>query len=350
MFTGLTEVFWNTFVDSIEGSNFMTEDDIQKALDDLFDSFGGHQNLVSVGFDGKAFGVRFESIPKSLDRSQLRHTVFDSEINESVIFPIEYEESAPISLALGSVEKHKPFQEAGPITIPTPVPDFEGGDPCQAERDRGSYGTITSVFRRFDIQGQGRCNFLCETAPAIVSNNHVIAASDQAKVGDGIFLADGSGLRIGSFNCSMPFNCDADMDIATGKPASGLRFQGGRIKGIGITRAVDRPFIGQKIQKFGARTGYKTGRVTGQSNIVVGGYRFRRVFSVSGGFGCAGDSGSAVIQQSDPNNTLLGIFSWGEIKPCADNPIGYFFPVVRPGESNGFSNDGTNGGLRLEFL
>src|SRR5215218_5852042 len=87
-----------------------------------------------------------------------------------------------------------------------------------------------------------------------------------------------------------------------------------------------QPVMGEQIMKTGARTGTTSGKITGieHINVDVGGQvrTFNFAYRTSGGFGCPGDSGSAVVGN---DLYLLGFFSWGESIPCSQNPVAYFW-------------------------
>jgi hypothetical protein len=100
------------------------------------------------------------------------------------------------------------------------------------------------------------------------------------------------------------------------------------VRQIGVLGNSNRnPNIGEGIQKFGARTGFTTGSVSGKTNIVAGGHVFNGVYSTSGGFSCPGDSGSAVVS-NDVAKSLVGIIAWGDEVPCENNPRAYFYSLM----------------------
>jgi len=303
-----------------------TDSDIQIALDNLTNELSDDQRFVSVFFDGEAFTVRYTSIDRATSTSVRKVEVLDSSDGNLHSLSVSYEEGPNIVPSLGRVEDHEPLSDdtheaVGPIA---------GGDPCQSARDLRYYGTITGIFPGFTIVASGLCNFQCRSAPALISNNHVIALSDHGAPGDAIHLGlDGTGPRIATLNCILDFQCKSDTDIASANltQTDGVIF--GEIRGIGFSKKARRPVIGETIRKYGARTRLSSGRVVSQANINVGGRLFRGVFATTGGFGCPGDSGSAVVETA--STRILGVFSWSDQVPCAQNPIGYFFTLVNPG-------------------
>jgi hypothetical protein len=97
------------------------------------------------------------------------------------------------------------------------------------------------------------------------------------------------------------------------------------IRDLGKISKIRPPRIKEKIRKFGARTGPTSGTIKGIANIRVEGYLYNGVYVTSGGFGCPGDSGASVLSE---RNELLGIYSWGEDKPCEQNPKGYLWVLA----------------------
>jgi len=300
--------------------NYDTET-IQALLDQVTLEYIDNPAFISVEFtQEERIVVRFsrlDSLPKDARTNIVCSPV---EGRPEATIEIAYEEGPEIVESLGEVDRDPPNEEflatAGEM----------GGDQCRNANNMNYYGTISFYASSVSYDTSGLCNSNCSAAPALFSNNHVIARSDQASIGEVIWTPFNP--DVARLSCFIPFRCNSSTDMALARVNDLTGISRFTVRTIGKMTGIRRPGIGEGIQKHGARTGYTTGTVSGQTNIKVGKYWFRRVFSTSGGFGCSGDSGSSVVG-NDKN--LLGIFSWGDDLPCSQNPRGYFWPFINPG-------------------
>jgi hypothetical protein len=284
---------------------------IQLALNRLAEMHLNDANFVSVEFtDQEEFKIRY------LKKSQQPNFI-----------PTE------ISMITedGAEKKLKVYSEEGPKIIPftgdmikdKPLTPVElnagemGGDQC-GNVNENSYGTISFYAGGLDIAESLPCHYHCVSNSVLVSCNHVIARSDAARVGEAVWAGISTNI-VASLSCILPLSCEAD--LATARfTVSGIQLF--TVRQIGRLNNVRNPRLGEPIKKYGAKTGYTTGQVVGQTVLQVNGHFFHNVFSTSPGFSCKGDSGSSVVAG---NNDLLGILSWGDEIPCQNNPRGYFW-------------------------
>lgn len=298
-------------------------DSIQKALDQLTEMHRGNDSFISVEFiaDDPKIVIRYSDeegkpvgVPSSIE-------VFSHAKESKTDISVFLITGPKIKNYHGDILTHPPLKQ-----ISTDLAGEMGGDQCRNANSMNYYGTITLYVGSIEIDASGHCGFRCGTSPALISNNHVIGRSDAGQSGEVIWTPFRS--DVARLKCLVPFPCNSSTDIATATVNDLSGIMKGAVRTIGQIAGVRRPNIGEAIKKHGARSGYTTGSVTGQANIQVDGHLFLGVFSTTGGFGCPGDSGSAVVAN---NNDLLGMFSWGDDLPCENLPRGYFWTFVNPG-------------------
>lgn len=187
----------------------------------------------------------------------------------------------------------------------------------------------------------------------ILSNNHVLADSNQGQIGDGInqpgmvdqqcgqsgVLANLSSFVSLKFKNKgkVPLN-QVDAAIALAQP--GAVQTDGSILGIGpVSANTVAPYVGQAVQKSGRTTGLTVGQITAVDVTVDVGYsktcggasnevaRFVNQISISpGSFSAAGDSGSLIVESgaTDPTDNLpraVGLLFAGSSSVTIANPI-----------------------------
>jgi hypothetical protein len=299
----------------------LTTDDIQIALDEITELHSLSNGFISVEFtQDEKLVVRYRELDYKISSAPEEIELTSSESGKTYKIPVEYEAGPEIIPSFGDVEIHKPYES------PEALAGEMGGDECRNANSMNYYGTISFYAGGIELEASGRCRKRCGASPALMSNNHVIGRSDSGRKGEVIwtrFRADTARLE-----CLLPFSCRGDVDVAIAKVGNISGISKWTVRTIGKLNGIRRPRIGESIQKHGARTGYTTGSVTGQTNIRVGSHTFRRVFSTSGGFSCPGDSGSSVVAS---NKDVIGILSWGDKVPCSSNPRGYFWTLINPG-------------------
>lgn len=298
---------------------------IQQAIDHITDINRDNDGFVSVEFTNKErIVVRYtndmyrpHNHPKSI-------SIFSTSLGKEVEILVSFETGPEIKELFGDIRTHPPAN-----INHAEVAGEMGGDECRNANSMNYYGTITLFVTSFQTIADRQCTMNCTAAPALISCNHVIARSDAGKLGEVIWTPFRGDLA--RLKCFAPFSCQPPVDIATATVNDISGISKWTIRSIGQVAGFRRPNIGEAIKKHGARTSYTTGAVTGIANIRVGGNIFNGVFSTTGGFGCGGDSGSAVVAG---NNNLLGVFSWGDDIPCEQSPRGYFWTFVDPGFSD----------------
>src|SRR5262249_35264689 len=156
------------------------------------------------------------------------------------------------------------------------------GSMCKNLRFPDYYGTVSFTAPSVEWRVQsGTCNGMsCRVGPTLVSNNHVIAHSDQGQIGD--IIATGQVNNMGTLACVIPLRCNTSVDLALATitdPATTELFS---VHQIGRLANVRRPSMGESIQKYGATTHYTRGSITAFGNIHVGGRTIIGVFQTSG--------------------------------------------------------------------
>lgn len=161
-----------------------------------------------------------------------------------------------------------------------------------------------------------------------VSNNHVFARVNRAKLGDS--LLDHQHTPFGRLHRFVPLVAAPqvnDVDGAVGTIDARRKLlapRGMRVSGVGT------PLLGMRVQKWGARTGHTVGRIRSiRATPTVtyrgaGAFNFRsvlRVVGASGPFSMPGDSGSLVL---DDAGGVVGIVFAGDTNGAFSlaNPVG----------------------------
>jgi len=204
-----------------------------------------------------------------------------------------------------------------------------------------SGGNINDISRRFCCSGTLGSLVTDGSTDYILSNNHVLADSDQGHVGDAISqpgLVDvgcvASNARIVATLTSWPAlgsNVDAGLAQLTG-----FMNTTGSIEGIGIPSSVVRtPAIGQSVQKSGRTTGVTTGTVQSINTSVnvkytttCGGHKgfvisyTNQVVVTPGSFSAGGDSGSLIVTNDSACPQPVALLFAGSSTTTIGNPIG----------------------------
>lgn len=224
-------------------------------------------------------------------------------------YKIVYLEGPKIVNHIGNIKKHKPIEHQLHHEV-------QGGSACGIVGST-SFGTVTMSVGEFAYElDRHKCNQVL----ALVSNNHVLVDSAGTQV-----WVNSENNVVAERTCFLPLNNNrVHVDLALARLNTADLNGGGDIRGIGVWRNIEKVSRGQDIRKFGARTGLTSGRVNKVTNIRIDGRWFRHVYETTGGFGCGGDSGSAVINSS---GDWIGVYSWGEDLDCTRNPKGYFWAV-----------------------
>lgn len=304
----------------------LSVDEIQTGLDELTDRYAGSPSFVSVTYtEFDEFEVRFlDTAPAAEVQAVVQNVKVHSQTEGTQVdVPVRGVTGPAIREMLGEIGVDIPET----TVLPT-VATVAGGDQCRNLEAPNYYGTVSFVAAamEFRLEGGPCGGKRCKTINALVSNNHVIGRSDAAQPGEVIWTDTVA--NVATLKCVAKFTCKPNIDFAAAQVGDVSNVERWAVREIGKLKAIRRPKRGESIQKFGARTQRTHGKVAGQVNIKVNGVVFRGVFQTSGGFGCPGDSGSAVIAA---NNDCLGLFSWADNVPCAQKPKGYFWPLKSPG-------------------
>jgi hypothetical protein len=222
-------------------------------------------------------------------------------------------------------------------TIPAaPIPN-QGVD----DNYGASGGNVNDSSRRFCCSGTLGSLVTDGKADYILSNNHVLADSDQGHVGDKISqpgLVDvgcvASNARIVATLTAWPAlgsNVDAALALLTG-----FMNTTGSIVGIGIPSSVARtPAVGLSVQKSGRTTGVTTGSVQSINASVnvkytttCGGHKgfvisyTNQVVVTPGSFSAGGDSGSLIVTNDSACPQPVALLFAGSSTTTIGNPIG----------------------------
>lgn len=176
----------------------------------------------------------------------------------------------------------------------------------------------------------------------ILSNNHVLAASNNARIGDpsyqpGPFDGGTSADQIGTLADFVPINFNGGNNTVDAAITS---VNGADVTAVTPSYAYGAPgtsivsaSVGQGVQKFGRTTGHTTGQVA-ETNVTVdvcyqarGPFcrqlaRFVDQFTISpGSFSDGGDSGSLIVTDNGSKNPVGLLFAGSDTRTIA-NPIG----------------------------
>jgi hypothetical protein len=289
---------------------------IQPNLDLIFDAYEKEKGFVAVLYEDDIITIRFTSL-QGIDVSTFSAQVVTDESGEYISIPVVYEEGPEIVPSLGRIGVDIPYSISRSDNF------IRGGEQIGNIID-GYYGTLGLMIQRISYNVQGRRGKkTCTTRNAVISNNHVLARSDRGQIGELIWVRETTN-ELGKLHCYIPFKIYPDLDFATAQLSHTNQIKFWEIHQIGeINNRFVTPKRNEKVKKFGATTGFKTGTVTGITNIVAGGYSYKGVYITSRGFSCAGDSGALIISTA---NNILGMHSWGDdVERCDQNPRGYFY-------------------------
>lgn len=174
----------------------------------------------------------------------------------------------------------------------------------------------------------------------ILSNNHVLARSDQGAVGDdvsqpGLIDNNCATPRIVADLVNWPRLGSSNVDAAMATLRSGTMRTDGFIEDIGIPCATPATAtVNMSVAKSGRTTGFTTGSVQSvNTNVSVqytaqcgGGRRFtvsytNQIVVTPGTFSAGGDSGSLIVT-NDSNHRPVGLLFAGSSSSTIANPIG----------------------------
>src|SRR6185436_11477054 len=173
----------------------------------------------------------------------------------------------------------------------------------------------------------------------ILSNNHVLARSDQAVAGEDISqpgLIDNScrvATLVGDFTAAVPLG--QNVDAAVAQLRTGTMDSTGFIEDVGVpSSTIVNPSVGLAVAKSGRTTGFTTGTVSSINTSVSvqyqrgcnSGKKFtvsytNQVVINSSTFRAGGDSGSLIVTNNASHNPVALLFA-GSSTTTIGNPIG----------------------------
>ena len=202
------------------------------------------------------------------------------------------------------------------------TPGLADGGPNHQVRNQHfgvSGGNVNDASARFCCSGTLGSLVSDGTTQYILSNNHVLARSDQATPGDDISqpgLIDSNcqiSTVVADFTIASPLGTNVDAAIAQLRP--GQMDSTGFIEDVGVPNsAVQAPSVGLSVAKSGRTTGFTTGTISsintsvnvqyqkgcGQGKKFVVSYTNQVVIN-SSTFSAGGDSGSLIVSNSGHN-------------------------------------------------
>jgi hypothetical protein len=203
-----------------------------------------------------------------------------------------------------------------------------------------SGGNVNERTRVFCCSGTLGALVIAGTTQYVLSNNHVLARTDQAAAGEDISqpgLIDNGCLVppiVADFTVAPPLGSNVDAAIA--QLRTGTMDPTGFIEDIGtISSVVKAPSVGLAVAKSGRTTGFTTGPIGSINTSVNVQYQKRcgqgRKFIVSytnqivvngSGFSAGGDSGSLVVTNDVVCHQPVGLLYAGSSTSTILNPIG----------------------------
>jgi Peptidase family S64 len=226
-----------------------------------------------------------------------------------------------------------------------------------------SGGNVNDISKAFCCSGTLGSLVTDGTTQYILSNNHVLARSDQAVAGEDISqpgLIDNScrvATLVADFTIASPLGSNVDAAIA--QLRSGTMDSTGFIEDIGVpTSATVAPSVGLSVAKSGRTTGFTTGTI-GSINTSVSvqyqkGCNSGKKFTVSysnqvvinsSTFSAGGDSGSLIVTNNSSHNPVALLYA-GSSSTTIGNPASEVLTKLSTvlGRSLSFVGSGGGGG------
>lgn len=224
-----------------------------------------------------------------------------------------------------------------------------------------SGGNVNDASRSFCCSGTLGALVTNGGTPYILSNNHVLARSDQAVVGEDVSqpgLID-NGCRIATvvadFSGAAPLGSNVDAAVAQLRP--GTMDSSGFIEDIGVpSSTIANPSVGLSVAKSGRTTGFTTGTISSINTSVNvqyqrgcgGGKKFtvsytNQIVINSSSFSAGGDSGSLIVTNNASHNPV-GLLYAGSSSTTIANPIGEVLTKLSNALGGTFSFGGGGGG------
>lgn len=226
-----------------------------------------------------------------------------------------------------------------------------------------SGGNVNDITRRFCCSGTLGAMITDGTNQYILSNNHVLARSDQASAGEDVSqpgLIDSNcaiSTVVADFTGAAPLGSNVDAAVAQLRP--GQMDSSGFIEDIGVPgSSIVSPSVGLSVAKSGRTTGFTTGMISsintsvsvqyqagcGQGKKFVVSYTNQVVIN-SSTFSAGGDSGSLIVSNNSQHNPVALLYA-GSSTSTIGNPIGEVLTKLGAalGRTFSFGSGGGGGG------
>ena len=225
-----------------------------------------------------------------------------------------------------------------------------------------SGGNVNDISKAFCCSGTLGALVTNGGTQYVLSNNHVLARSGAAVVGDDVSqpgLID-NGCRIATvvadFSGAAPLG-PSNVDAAVAQLRSGQMDSSGFIEDIGVpSSTIVSPAVGLSVAKSGRTTGFTTGTISSINTSVSVQYQQGcnqgKKFTVSytgqivigpGSFSAGGDSGSLITTNNSSHNPV-GLLFAGSSTTTIANPIGEVLTKLSAALGGSFSFGGGGGG------
>src|SRR5262245_1709791 len=209
-----------------------------------------------------------------------------------------------------------------------------------------SGGNVNDITRRFCCSGTLGALVTDGTTSYVLSNNHVLGLSGQAKAGEDISqpgLIDNFCQLppiVADFTVAPPLG-SSNVDAAIAQLRSGAMDETGFIEDIGVPSGTPAaPTLGMSVAKSGRTTGFTTGTIAsintsvnvqyqrscGQGKKFVVSYTNQVVIN-SATFSAGGDSGSLIVTNTSNHQPVALLFAGSSTTTIA-NPIGQVLTQV----------------------
>jgi len=225
-----------------------------------------------------------------------------------------------------------------------------------------SGGNVNDSTRRFCCSGTLGALITDGTTPYVLSNNHVLARSDKAVVGEEVSqpgLIDSNcniATVVADFSGAAPLG--SNVDAAVAQLRQGQMDSSGFIEDIGVpSSTILSPSVGLSVAKSGRTTGFTTGSISSINTSVsvqysanCGGTGKKTTISYTnqivigpGSFSAGGDSGSLIVANNAAHNPV-GLLYAGSSSVTIANPIGEVLTRLGTALGRTFSFGGGGGG------
>jgi hypothetical protein len=224
-----------------------------------------------------------------------------------------------------------------------------------------SGGNVNDASRSFCCSGTLGSLVTDGTNQYILSNNHVLARSDQAVGGEDVSqpgLIDNScriATVVADFTGAAPLG--SNVDAAVAQLRAGTMDATGFIEDIGVpSSSIVNPSVGLPVAKSGRTTGFTTGSISSINTSVSvqyqrgcgGGKKFtvsytNQVVINSSTFSAGGDSGSLITTNNASHNPVALLYA-GSSSSTIGNPIGEVLTKLGTALGRTFSFVGSGGG------